>query len=354
MKVCGCHQCASKRETLNSGSLPGHRHRGTLSDLGSSASRMAVCVLVGLMGVDVIGDGRAAFAQSGRTAAARPSENRSVVVPRVLVTAISDTEVPAQVAGVLAEVAAREGTIVAQGDTLARVDDAEARMTEALAEIEMAIAEKQASATPLVEAAEAAHEVAKSNLRRAEESLANFGRSISQAEMDEYRLRATETKTSVWEQRHKIEIAGLTHRHRRQQLDLAQDRSQRHRVLAPVNGMVKEVPREVGEWVIPGQPIARIIRLDRLRCVGFLAAETIRLHEGDAELVGMEATLFVPSIEAPDAKTFRGTLTFLDPEIEPESDQIRIWVEVENVGLKLRPGDRGTLVLDFPNRRENR
>ncbi len=272
----------------------------------------------------------------------------TVTVPRVLVTPISETEVPAQVPGVLAAVSMQVGDMIEAGAVLARVDDAEARMTEGLAEVALEIAEIEAAGEPLIEAAEAAYEVAKNNLRRAEESLENFRRSISQAELDDYRLKATEAKTFLWQQRRDVEVAGLTRRLRRQELELASDLTRRHSIVAPVGGMVKAVERELGEWVVPGQSIVTILRLDRLRCVGFIAADLVSEAPRRASLVGRDATLFIPAPDDTAARRFSGTVTFVDPEIEPESDQVRVWVEIENEDLRLRPGDRGTLEIDWP------
>jgi RND family efflux transporter MFP subunit len=270
-----------------------------------------------------------------------------VEVPRVLVTPISETEIPARVAGVLAETVIRVGDMVQGGAVLGHIDDAEAKMAEGLAEVELGIANVLAQAEPLVEAAEVAYEVAQNNLRRAEESLANFGKSISQAEMDDYRLKATEAKTALWEQRRGVEVAVLTQRLRRQQFELARDATGRHQIVSPVTGMIKEIDREVGEWVVPGQTIARVIRLDRLRCVGFLPADRVRNGYGPDAIIGRDAEFYVPDKVA-GASRFKGTIVFLSPEIDPESDQIRVWVEVDNPDLRLRPGDRGTLVLDWP------
>lgn len=281
-------------------------------------------------------------------AALPPAHAETIEVARVLVTAISETEVPAREAGVLAEVLVQEGDVVEQGMQLAKIDDAEARILEAAAQLEAAIAAKQSQAEPLVEAAEAAHEVALRNLQRAEESLATFGRSISQAEMDEYRLAATEAKTLVWERRREREIAELQHQLHLQQWELARARRERHAITAPLAGLVKEVHRQRGEWVTPGQPVARILRLDRLRCVGYLDADLARTRWAGGELSGREAVLYVPSAADPQARQFTGKVTLLGPEIEPESDQVKIWVEIDNPERQLRPGDRGTLRIDWP------
>jgi macrolide-specific efflux system membrane fusion protein len=41
-----------------------------------------------------------------------------------------------------------------------------------------------------------------------------------------------------------------------------------------------------------------------------------------------------------------GRVIFLDPELDPVNTQIRIWVEIENKALQLRPGMRGKMTIE--------
>ena len=42
---------------------------------------------------------------------------------------------------------------------------------------------------------------------------------------------------------------------------------------------------------------------------------------------------------------FAGKLVFVNPEISPVNGQMRVWAEIENHDLKLRPGLRGSLTI---------
>ena len=301
----------------------------------------------------------------------------TVRVDRVLLTTMAETEVPARETGVLSQMNVVVGQMVRQGQTLARIDDQEAKNRQNLAEIELRIAEKETETEPLLKAARQARETADRNLARAEEAVENFRRSLSQAELDDYRLGATEAAADLWQRQHETEVARLTRQLRAEQLQLAQLRTARHAVTAPLAGMVEDVYHQPGEWVTPGQPIARIVRLDRLRCVGFLAAEQVpprRLPFSDQEEANeggpqagrpgdwahVTATLEIltPTVQdGPETRAEQpsktqvlqrqGTVTFIDPQIEPESGQVKIWVEVDNTDLRLHPGDRGTLVIQW-------
>jgi macrolide-specific efflux system membrane fusion protein len=124
----------------------------------------------------------------------------------------------------------------------------------------------------------------------------------------------------------------------------AQERVKRHRITAPISGVVVQINRRLGEWVKPGEAVVRILRLDRLRAEGFLKA--CYLSDG---LQGRQVTLVVDLPDEPGAE-FPGKIVFLDPEIDPVNGQIRIWAEVQNKGLRLRPGMRAKTTIEAPRK----
>src|SRR5690606_7372893 len=109
---------------------------------------------------------------------------------------------------------------------------------------------------------------------------------------------------------HEQEIATLTRSIRENEQRTAEEQLERRTITAPLGGMVVEVHRRRGEWVQPGETVARIIRLDRLRAEGFLAAKDARL-----ELVGSPVTLHVVAPNG-DKFTCSGEIVFVSPEID--------------------------------------
>jgi multidrug efflux pump subunit AcrA (membrane-fusion protein) len=138
---------------------------------------------------------------------------------------------------------------------------------------------------------------------------------------------------------HEHEIAGLTREIRENDLKTALDQLERRAVTAPLKGMIVELQKRRGEWVQPGETIARIVRIDRLRAEGFLAARHARL-----DLVGSKVRLKVVGSDADNAE-YPGQIVFVSPEIDPLNSQVRIWADVENSELKLRPGMQATLTV---------
>ena len=84
----------------------------------------------------------------------------------------------------------------------------------------------------------------------------------------------------------------------------------------------------------------RIVRIDRLRVEAFLDANQVA--DG---LLGRNVTLSVEFANRPRAE-FAGKVVFVSPEVDPVNGQVRVWAEVENRGLLLRPGLHGSLKIE--------
>ena len=283
------------------------------------------------------------FAAAAAVAAAAPAESPSMALEvSSLLRPVEQVDVPAREAGVLAEVNVTEGQLVEVGQALARIDDAEARAAEEHALFEFEIARSNAENTVSVRFAEKAVEVAQAELRRAKESNEKYQKSISESEMDRLRLTVEKGQLEVKQAEHALQVAGFQRRMKESDQRAAQQRVQRHAITAPLGGVVVQVIRRRGEWVKPGDVVVRILRLDRLRAEGFLKLQSWR-----DDLGGRPVRLLVAVPQAPAAE-FPGKVVFVDPEIDPVNSQVRVWAEVENRGLQLRPGMRAKMILDGP------
>ena len=114
-------------------------------------------------------------------AGARAQAAGPIEIPAVLVKLIDQVEVPAREAGVLAELAAREGARIAEGDVLARIDDTEAQFARQRAKLELDIARKNAANEIAVRSAEKTLKVSEDELRRAQSSVIHQWLAISTA-----------------------------------------------------------------------------------------------------------------------------------------------------------------------------
>jgi len=225
------------------------------------------------------------------------------------------------------------------GAVVARIEDAEVRLTHERARTEFEIARKQAGNDLKVRLARKSTDVARTELKRALESVEKYKKSVSDTEIDRLRLAAEKAELEIEQALHDQETARLTSRLKEIEMELARQAVDRRTLTSPISGMVVQVNLHQGEWVQPGKTAVRVLRVDRLRVEGFVAAE---LLSGD--LVGRRAALTV-DLPGKAGAVFEGAVVFVSPEINPVNQQVRVWAEVENRQLLLRPGLRGTLTI---------
>jgi macrolide-specific efflux system membrane fusion protein len=255
-----------------------------------------------------------------------------IPVESVLIRLIEEVEVPAQEEGLLAEVLVKEGDRVRRGDLLARLDDETAQVAVERASTEVAIAERKAGNDVSVRFARKATEVAQAELARAKESIQKYPKSISDTEIDKLTLTVDRSRLEIEQAEHLLGVERLTQQLKQQERAAAQLSLERRKMLAPIDGVVVEVNARPGEWMEPGEKVLRILRMDRLRAEGFIAANQISLG-----LLGSAARV---TVDLPSRKGFTvtGQVVFVSPEIDPVNGQVRVWVEIENPDLLLRPG----------------
>ncbi len=266
-------------------------------------------------------------------------KTEALSIEEVLLTLIAEVDVSAKVEGMLDEMVVREGAMVDAGGTLGRLDWREAVTERDRAEIELHIAEQQADNDITCRYARKSSEVAHAELRRALESVANYAKSISQTEVDRLRLAAERADLEIEQAERDLRIAQFTKALKASALVAATLKLESRRIVAPQPGMVVEIHRKPGEWVKAGEPLVRIVRLDRLRAEGFLTAN---IAGGD--VVGRPVRL-VATLPGGRQKSFQGVVVFASPELEPVSGQFRVWAEIENPDGLLRPGQPATMTL---------
>jgi multidrug efflux pump subunit AcrA (membrane-fusion protein) len=340
---------------------------------------------------------------------AAPASKGTVTASSVHLRVIDQVEVPAQSSGVLVEIRTQEGRLVAEDEVIAQIDDSDAVLSAARARVDLDIAEKKAKSRLKVSAArnamtevrfakdraelefEAARrlaeneagvryakravEVASAHVRRARDSRKALAASVSDAELDNLQLQLDKSQMDAEQADYELTIARLTQRVKKsdldslelteaqKQLDLrqAEEDSQiaeltrqvkqndlaqverdleRRKITAPLAGMVVQLHHRRGEWVQPGEKVLRILRLDRLRAEGFVDSRELEHELLDARV---RVRLALPG--KPEAE-FTGRVVFVSPEIDPVNSQVRIWADIENPKLELRPGLRAAMVIE--------
>ena len=260
-------------------------------------------------------------------------------IESALLTLIEHADISARDAGPLIHREIGEGVTVDSDTVLGKIDDHEAILVLERARTELKIAQMLVENDIKVRFARKSQEVALAELKRSQESVEKFPKSVSQTELDRLRLLADKAMLEVEQATLDNEQATLSRLLKQNDVDRATLQLERRQIKAPFPGMIVQWKKQRGEWVEPGTPVVRLIRLNRLRAEAFVASKSL-----PPDMVGRTVQLLVDLPGKPKSK-FEGKVTFVDPEIDPVNNQVRIWAEIDNTALALRPGQTAVLVI---------
>jgi multidrug efflux pump subunit AcrA (membrane-fusion protein) len=230
---------------------------------------------------------------------------------------------------------------------LGRVDDQQAAIAVRVAQTQYDVARKEAENDISVRAAQAAAEVAESEYQEALEANQQVRGTVTPAEVR--RLLLTHRRSLL-----QIELAQLEYDVTRQsvairaaELEAAQQALARRRIEAPLAGVVAQVHRRQGEWLDPGAPVVRIVRMDALRVEGFMSTAQWAPYELIDRPVSVAVQLTRGRVEQ-----FASRVAFVSPLVEA-SGEFRVWCEIENRRENgqwlVNPGMRAEMAI-APNR----
>jgi macrolide-specific efflux system membrane fusion protein len=280
--------------------------------------------------VIVLVGGSLAAAESA-TPPARPANGGAIEVESVVLRLFEEAEVPAQEAGVVMGVAAREGQRVKQGELLAQIDDQVPRLAADAAKAKFDISREKATNDVKIRFAQKALEVSEAELRRSTESIQKFAKSVSQSQLDVEQLTVQKNRLEAEQAEHEQAIAVLEMKAQETELNAAKAEISRRRIVAPFDGAIVQVYLRKGEWAEPGQKALRIVNTDRLKAEGFIRAE-----DATAVEAGNSVELVVEL--SGKSQAFSGKIAFVSPEVDPITGQVRVWAEIENRNGRLRTG----------------
>lgn len=242
----------------------------------------------------------------------------------------------------------------------------EAQQTAQEHELLVEIANRKADNETRVLASKKSQAVAKNELDRANRARQRFVDSVSRSEIDGLRLAYEKThlesKQAEFDQqidrlqakaeqeaarshqlkieRSSIEVDQAVADQTVQQLELklyqqqqalAELTIERAKFLAPFDGVVAEVLHRKGDWVKAGDPVIRVIRLDRLCVEGFISAEKAMSLKGNLTL-----QIFANGTTIERA----GQVVFISSEIDPVNNEVKFRVEFDNSEQDVLPGMR--------------
>jgi RND family efflux transporter MFP subunit len=276
------------------------------------------------------------------------------------------SDVAPKIAGKVVNVSANVGQFVGQGDVIAKIDDRDARLrlaeaqagvTQAIAAVRQAEARLglspngtfNASTIPEVQAANANYEQALAELRQAEANerryrdLAETG-DVSIQNYEQYRTARDTARARVNNARQQQEASRNAARQNNQAIKAAQAGVEAARtqvgtaqqavadtvVRAPFAGFVSNRPVAVGEYVSSASIIATILRANPIKL-------QMQVAEADVPYVTIGKAVSL-EVDAYKDRKFGGTVTAVNPAIDPTSRSAIIEASIENGDNALRSG----------------
>ena len=283
-----------------------------------------------------------------------PKSGTHVTLSNCLIMAIDDFEIPTHDAGLLIAVNVTEDgqTKVKKGTPLAQIDDRDLQVKRRLAEIEASAAKEQAENTVAEAVAEKTAAVARTEWENATEINAKSPRTVSDTEVRRLHLTFERYELEAEKARLDQRIAGLTEQAKRTAIEAVENDIRKRRVEAPIDGVIEKVYKRAGEWVTPGEQVARIVRMDRLRVQGLLPAD----HYSPEDVVNQPVVIEVSMIRGGKRVVEKVTGKLDNVSAVIEASHYRFWVEVDNPetesgGWLLRPGQYAEVTITLKHAR---
>lgn len=295
----------------------------------------------------------------------------------------AQTDVAPTVGGKIVQVNFDVGSYVNKGDVLVRLDDrdarirleqaeaqagqAEAQVRQAQANVDQAIANLRQAQARLglkdgetfdirnfsqVKSVSAQLELAEKELRRAERLLetGDISRSIydqrkSQrdallGQLDEARSNAAVAIRAINTAESAVNTAKTGVNNARAALATAQTQVEQARknlgdtvIYAPISGYVSERTADLGEFISPNVPNAKVATIVRTAVLRM----KIDVPEQNIGQVAVGQGISLQTSAYPD-RSFAGTVVRISPNLNPQSRVLVVEAEVENIGGLLKPG----------------
>jgi multidrug efflux pump subunit AcrA (membrane-fusion protein) len=276
------------------------------------------------------------------------------------------SDVAPKVAGKVVNVSVNVGQFIGQGAVIAQIDDKDARLrlaeaqagvTQAIANVRQAEARLglspngtfNASTIPEVQAAGANYQQALAELRQAEANerryrdLAETG-DVSIQNYENYRTIRDTARARVNAAKEQLEAATNAARQNNQAIKAAQAAVEAARtqvgtaqqavidtiVRAPFSGFVSNRPVAVGEYVSSASIIATILRTNPIKL-------QMQVAEADVPYVTLGKGVSL-EVEAYKDRKFAGTVTAVNPAVDPNSRAAVVEASIENGDNALRSG----------------
>lgn len=276
------------------------------------------------------------------------------------------SDIAPKAAGKVANVSVNVGQFVGQGAVIAVLDDRDARLqlSSARAGVNQAIAAVRqaearlglgpngsftASTIPEVKAANANYQQALAELRQAEANEKRYRELVETGDVavityEGFRTARETARARANSAKEQLDAAGNAARQNNQAIRSAQANVEAARtqvasaeqaiadrtIRAPFSGFISARPVAVGEFVSTASVIATILRSNPIKA-------QLQVAESEVPMIGIGRGVSV-TVDAYKDRSFAGTVTAVNPAIDPASRAATIEASIENSNNALRSG----------------
>ena len=190
-----------------------------------------------------------------------------------------------------------------------------------------------------LEALRLAHAQTRLQLRQAEldQTIANLRSQAEQANLEQSRSNIVGASAELDAARKAQRTHQLNVLSRQKQLSLAELALSKHQFVTPIPGIVTQCHVPPGSWVREGEPVATVIRLDKLRGEGFVSLKQM------AQLTIHQPVRLKIKYPEHDIQCV-GEVSFVYPVVDAVSQDVRIWIDFPNPHNQVHPGMRATIM----------
>lgn len=268
-----------------------------------------------------------------------------IVISHCLVSLAEDVPVPAREAGQLTSVAVVAGQQVAKGQLLAQIDDVRAQLELVGAEHKYEVDRQKSINDVNVRYAKKGADVSHHAYLQKVEANRKVVGTITDIELEQTKLEWEKFELQIEQSQFELVTATLEAKVRKAEVDAAKEGVERRKVRAPFDGEVVDIKKQLGEWVVAGDTVMQIQRMDRLWIEAFLRAREFAPSEIDKRPVSVRVELAHGRTEV-----FQGRVVWVKSQIESTGD-FRIRAEVfnrsENDFWLLRPGETAEMTISL-------
>jgi membrane fusion protein (multidrug efflux system) len=172
--------------------------------------------------------------------------------------------------------------------------------------------------------------------------LVRLNTDLLQAEVDRYQaevdfrenecIRLRDLRDRDVATNYEVEQAEANFANARALCDLAIARLERSTIEAPVSGVIDELPVDIGEYLQPGTPVARIVDVEQITVV-------VHVPERDISYLQVGKPALIVAEQRGQAEQFLGEITFISRLADPVTFTTRVEVTIDNSNGQLRTGE---------------